>query len=443
MPTVVDRGLEGVVVGSTELSNVEGAIGRLTYRGYDIDDLAPNATFEEIAHLLLYGYLPNRHHLEELRRELAARRALPEPLVTAMQNFPKTAWPMEVLRTVVSGLGLFSPVNANGEHLSDVHTAIELIAKMPTIVAALGSHPPRTRSDRTPRPDLSQAGNFLYMRTGKVPHAIEEDALDTYFVLLADHSFNASTFAARVAASTRADMYASVTAALATLQGDLHGGAATAAFRTLSEVKTPENAEPYVRGILERGQRIMGMGHREYKVRDPRAKHLEAMAKELSEHVGASERWYETAHAIEEASRKVLQEKKPGNTIYANVDFYTAPVLADLGIPGDEFTCLFACGRIAGWTATHPRAARRQSADPAASDLRRSGGGTVRADRKAHERHDRLRLARGCSSCLRSTYAAASAFACSQGDPTTETVYDGDPASARTPSSHKVRSGCT
>jgi citrate synthase len=349
LPTVVDRGLEGVVVGSTELSNVEGAIGRLTYRGYDIDDLAPNASFEEIVHLLLYGHLPNRHHLEEIRRELAARRALPEPLVTAMQNFPKTAWPMEVLRTVTSGLGLFSPVNANGEHLSDVHTAIDLIAKMPTIVAGW-DRIRRGLDPIGPRPDLSQAGNFLYMRTGKVPHSLEEDAIDTYLVLLADHSFNASTFAARVAASTRADMYASVTAALATLQGDLHGGAATAAFRTLSEVKAPENAEPYVRGILERGQRIMGMGHREYKVRDPRAKHLEAIAKELSQHVGGEERWYETAHEIEEASRKVLQEKKPGNTIYANVDFYTAPVLADLGIPGDEFTCLFACGRIAGWT---------------------------------------------------------------------------------------------
>jgi citrate synthase len=350
LPTVVDRGLEGVVVGSTQLSNVEGAIGRLTYRGYDIDDLAPNAMFEEIVHLLLYGTLPNRHQLETLKRELSACRALPEPLLNAMQNVPKTAWPMEVLRTIVSGLGLFSPVNAQGEHVSDVHTAIELIAKMPTIVAAWD----RIRRDLepvSPRSDLSQAGNFLYMRTGKVPHAIEEDAIDTYLVLLADHSYNASTFAARVAASTRADMYASVTAALATLQGDLHGGAATAAFHTLTEVKSPENAEPYVRDILDRGKRIMGMGHREYKVRDPRARHLEAMAKELAGHVGSDERWYETAHAIEEASRKVLQEKKPGNTIYANVDFYTAPVLADLGIPGDEFTCLFACGRIAGWTA--------------------------------------------------------------------------------------------
>ncbi len=348
LPTVVDRGLEGVVVGSTELSNVEGAIGRLTYRGYDIDDLAPNATFEEIVHLLLYGTLPNRHQLDELKRELGSRRALPEPLVTAMQNFPKTAWPMEVLRTIVSGLGLFSPVNAHGEHLSDVHTAIELIAKMPTIVAAW-DRIRRGLDPIGPRAELSQAGNFLYMRTGKAPHAIEEDAIDTYFVLLADHSFNASTFAARVAASTRADIYGSVTAALATLQGDLHGGAATAAYRTLSDVKSPDNAEAYVRDILGRGQRIMGMGHREYKVRDPRAKHLEAMAKELSGHVDG-ERLYETAHAVEEASRKVLQEKKPGNTIYANVDFYTAPVLADLGIPGDEFTCLFACGRIVGWT---------------------------------------------------------------------------------------------
>lgn len=349
MSTVVDRGLEGVVVGSTALSNVEGAIGRLTYRGYDIDDLAPNATFEEIVHLLLYGTLPNRHQLEVLKRELGSSRALPEPLVNAMQNVPKTAWPMEVVRTVTSGLGLFSPVNAHGEHMSDVHTAIELIAKLPTIVAAW-DRIRRELEPIAPRPDLSQAGNFLYMRTGKVPHAVEEDAIDTYFVLLADHSFNASTFAARVAASTRADMYASVTAALATLQGDLHGGAATAAFRTLNEVKTPDNAEPYVRQLLERGQRVMGMGHREYKVRDPRARHLEAMAQALDSHV-EGERWYDTARAVEDASRKVLQEKKPGNTIYANVDFYTAPVLADLGIPGDEFTCLFACGRIAGWTA--------------------------------------------------------------------------------------------
>ena len=347
MSTVVDRGLEGVVVGTTHLSNVEGAIGRLTYRGYDIDDLAPSATFEEIVHLLLYGHLPNRAELETLKRELGAQRSLPEPLLSAMQNVPKTAWPMDVLRTIVSGLALFSPVDARGEHVSDVHTAIELIAKMPTIVAAW-DRVRRGLDPIEPRADLSQAANFLYMRSGKMSNGVEADALDTYFVLLADHSYNASTFSARVTASTRADLYASITAALATLQGDLHGGAATAAFRAISEVGSPENAEAYVRDTLSRGQRIMGMGHREYKVRDPRARHLEAMAKKLSEQ--ASSRWYEIAHRMEEASRKVLQEKKPDNTIYANVDFYTAPVLADLGVPGDEFTCLFACGRIAGWT---------------------------------------------------------------------------------------------
>jgi citrate synthase len=346
---VVDPGLEGVVVGHTQLSNVEGTIGRLTYRGFDIDDLASNATFEEVAHLLLAGHLPSRTELDSLRSELASQRALPEPLLAAMQNVPKTAWPMDVLRTIVSGLALFSPIASNGEHHSDVHVAIALVAKFPTIVAAW-DRIRRGLDPIAPRNDLSQAANFLYMRSGKVPSTIESLALDTYLVLLADHSYNASTFSARVTASTRADIYAAVTAALATLQGDLHGGAASASYSTLVAVGRPEKAEAYVRAALERKERIMGMGHREYKVRDPRAKHLEAMAKRLAEHIGDSH-WYETASALENASRKVLQENKPDNTIYANVDFYTAPVLADLGVPGDEFTCLFACGRIAGWTA--------------------------------------------------------------------------------------------
>jgi len=346
---VVDRGLEGVVVGTTVLSNVEGKIGRLTYRGYDIDDLAPNVCFEEVVHLLLFGRLPTREELDGLRRELGSRRMLPEPLVNAMQRVPKTAWPMDVLRTITSGLALFSPVNPHGEHVSDVHTAIELIAKMTTILAAW-DRIRRGLDPIEPRTDLSQAANFLYMRTGKLPNKIEEDALDTYFVLLADHSFNASTFAARVTASTRADIYAAITSALATLEGDLHGGAASAVYRTLVEVGSPERAEPYVREVLARGERIMGMGHREYKVRDPRAKHLEAMAKKLSEYRG-DQRWYAIARALEDASNKVLRETKPDKNIYANVDFYTAPVLADLDIPGDEFTCLFACGRVAGWSA--------------------------------------------------------------------------------------------
>ena len=347
--TVVDRGLEGVVVGSTVLSNVEGQIGRLTYRGYDIDDLAPNASFEEVAHLLLYGHLPTADEFKTFKHELATRRSLPEPLVAAMQNVPKTAWPMDVLRTVVSGLALFVPVNNKGEHVSDVHSAIELIAKMTTILAAW-DRIRRGLDPIEPRADLSHAANFLYMRTGKVPSDTEVDAIDTYLVLLADHSYNASTFSARVTASTRADIYAGVTAAIATLTGDLHGGAASASYNNMVAIGSPEKAEKFVHDELAKGNRIMGMGHREYRVRDPRAKHLEAIAKELSEHLGNT-KWYAIARELENQSQRILAEEKPDRKIYANVDFYTAPVLADLGIPGDEFTCLFACGRVAGWSA--------------------------------------------------------------------------------------------
>jgi citrate synthase len=345
---VVDRGLEGVVVGSTLLSNVEGKEGRLTYRGYDIDDLAPNACFEEVVHLLLYGNLPSAHQLGELRKELGARRMLPEPLINAMERVPKDAWPMDVLRTVVSGLATFVPVDGHGAHVSDVHTAIELIAKVPTIVA-MWDRIRRGLEPIEPRHDLSQAANFLYMCRGNEPAAAAEDAMDTYLVLLADHSFNASTFSARVTASTKADLYAAITAAIATLEGEAHGGAASAVGRILLEVGKPERADAYVREVLARGERIMGMGHREYKVRDPRAKHLEAVAKKLAEM--DDPKWYRIARALEDASNLVLREKKPDKSIYANVDFYTAPLFYSLGFPGDEFTPIFACGRIAGWTA--------------------------------------------------------------------------------------------
>ena len=346
--TVVDPGLEGVVVGHTDLSNVEGELGRLTYRGYDIHDLATNATFEEVAHLMLFGHLPSVLELRSFEKEIATHRMLPEPLLGAMHLIPKTAWPMDVLRTMVSGLALFCPADRRGEHVSDAHTAIEFLAKLPTIVAAWD----RIRRDLEPiepRHDLSAAANFLYMRTGVVPKPVEEQALDTYFVLLADHSYNASTFSARVTASTRADMYAAVTAAIATLEGDLHGGAPSKVMNMLVAIGKPERALTYVRELLARGERIMGMGHREYKVRDPRAAHLETMAKELG--AASDSKWYTLARALEDASNIVLQEQKPGKRIYANVEFYTAPTLFSLGIPGDEFTCMFACGRIAGWTA--------------------------------------------------------------------------------------------
>jgi citrate synthase len=347
--TVVDRGLEGVVVGSTELSNVEGIEGRLTYRGYDIHDLAPNASFEEVVYLLLFGQLPNRHQLDDLKARMAANRMLAQPLLDWMGLVPKTAWPMDVLRTAVSGLALYTPYEAaDGWHPSDARTAIMLISKTPIIVAAW-DRIRRGLQPIEPRRDLSTAGNFLYMRTGEFPIHEAEQALDTYLVLLADHSYNASTFSARVTASTRADMYAAATAALATLEGDLHGGAPGKVMAMLQEIGKPERAEAYVRELLARGEKIMGMGHREYKIRDPRAQHLEEMAKALGK--ASDQKWYELARALEDAANKVLQEVKPGKRIYANVEFYTAPTLYSLGIPADEFTCMFACGRMAGWTA--------------------------------------------------------------------------------------------
>lgn len=347
--TVVDRGLEGVVVGATELSNVEGALGRLTYRGYDIADLAANATFEEVCYLLLFGQLPNAYQLADLGVRVAANRALPEPILEWLEATPKGAWPMDVLRTTISALAMFAPHREHdGAHPSNPRSAIHLIAKTPTIVAAWdrirrGLHP------IAPLPSLSVAANFLYMRTGKMPIPEAERALDAYLVLLADHSYNASTFAARVTASTRADIFAGATSAVAALEGDLHGGAPGNVMKMILEIGEPARADGYVRALVARGERIMGMGHREYKVRDPRASHLQEMARTLG--AAFDPRWYAIAPALEDAANAVLHEAKPGRPIHANVEFYTAPMLYSLGIPPDEFTCLFACARMAGWTA--------------------------------------------------------------------------------------------
>lgn len=344
----MDRGLEGVVVGATGLSHVDGAAGRLTYRGFDIDDLAQHATFEEVCHLLLFGTLPTASQLEDLTVRIAANRALPAPLLEWLGTLPRDAWPMDVLRTAVSALAVFSPHAGDGAHASNPRAAIHLIAKAPTIVAAW-NRIRRGLRPLEPLPNLSTAANSLYMRTGREPSPEAERALDVYLVLLADHSYNASTFAARVTASTRADIFAAATSALAALDGDLHGGAPAKVMRALDEIGQPEAAAAYVRAALQRGERIMGMGHREYRVRDPRARHLEASARALGE-VG-DRRWYAIARAFEDAASQALDARKPGKPICANVEFYTAPTLFALGIPADEFTCTFACARMAGWTA--------------------------------------------------------------------------------------------
>ncbi len=348
MSTVVNPGLEGVVVGETVLSNVEGEAGRLTYRGYDIHDLAEHASFEEVAHLLLFGQLPTHQELIDLNARLAAHRVLPAGLLAMLHALPRDAWPMDVLRTSVSAISQFIPHRPDGSHETSVETAIDLIAKFPTIVAAW-DRMRRNLEPIAPDPKLDTAANFLFMRTGELAIPEAEKALDTYLVLLADHSFNASTFSARVTASTGADIYCAVTSAVSTLAGDLHGGAPSKVMVHLEEIGLPEKAEAYVRDLIARHEKIMGMGHREYKIRDPRAAQLEQMAKNLT--LKSHTKWYLIARALEDAADKVLREEKPGKRIYANVEFYTAPTLSSLGIPSDEFTCMFACGRIAGWTA--------------------------------------------------------------------------------------------
>jgi citrate synthase len=343
---VVDRGLEGVVVGETVLSNVEGQVGRLTFRGYDIDELASKSSYEEVVHLLFYGALPTQSELQKLQATLAAKRALPESTIAILRAIPKTAWPMDVLRTATSSLAHVLPHKPSGQHTSDIDAALGLVAKISTIVATW-DRLRRGLEPIAPHATLPTAANFLYMKTGSEPSAGDAKALDQYYVLLADHGYNASTYSARVTASTNADLYCAITSALATLTGELHGGAPSQVQDTLEKVGAPEKAEQFVRDLLHNKGRLMGMGHREYKVRDPRAKHLEETAKRLNNGAGN----YALARALEDAWNKVLAEEKPQARIFANVDFYTAPALGALGITNDEYTCLFACSRIAGWSA--------------------------------------------------------------------------------------------
>jgi len=345
----VNPGLEGVVVGSTAISLVAGEEGRLTYRGYDIADLAANASFEEVAYLLWHGRLPTAAELDEQCKAMAAARELPKPVIDMMRAIPRDAWPMDVLRTIVSSIALHVPHKLDGTHVSDVGTAIRLVSVTTTAVAAWERFR-RGQEPIAPRADLSHAANFLYMKNGEPPSQTAARALDTYFVLLADHGFNASTFAARVTTSTWSDMYAAATTAIATLEGDLHGGAPGKVMKMILDIGSPDKAESYVRAIVDKGGRVMGIGHREYKVRDPRAAPLEAMARDLGKSSGQPQ-WYEVARALEDLAVRVLNEKKPGRRLYANVEFYTAPTLYALGIEPDTFTCMFACSRMAGWTA--------------------------------------------------------------------------------------------
>ncbi len=341
--TLTAKGLEGVVATVSSICYIDGDRGILAYRGIDIHDLAENSTFEEVCYLLWYGKLPTRRELEELRGALAEARKLDPAILTLLRQFPRTALPMDVLRTAVSALGMYDPDFRLNDQAANLRKSIRLTSQIAMIVAAYD----RIRKGRPvaePDRNLSHAANFLLMLNGEPPSKTAERALDVALILHADHELNASTFAARVTAATLSDMHSAITSGIGALKGPLHGGANEAVFRMLEEIdRTGADPVEYVRNLLAQKKKISGFGHRVYHTEDPRATHLRQMARELGETSG-QEKWYEMSRRIEEFMKA---EKK----LNANVDFYSASTYHILGLDVDLFTPVFAVSRISGWTA--------------------------------------------------------------------------------------------
>ncbi|MFI5345695.1 MAG: citrate synthase [Elusimicrobiota bacterium] len=345
----VKAGLEGVVATQTKLSMVDGQNGVLIIAGYPIEEFAGKVSIEEAAMLLWTGNLPSKEEKQGIQTELAGYRALrPETLeiIKTARNAP----PIDALRMACATLSLDVSNPNDISPAGDLALAKRLLSRFPTVIAAHS----RLRSGLdpiAPRMDLSLAANFLYMTFGVEPDPMAAKALETYWVTVSDHGMNASTFAARVIASTRSDMVSAVTGAVGALKGPLHGGAPGPVLDMLVDIKTAGKAEAWLRNEIKEGRRIMGFGHRVYKVRDPRA---EVLAKTAQEMAGAhlqNAKLYDLARAVEKTAVKVLEELKPGRNLKTNVEFYTALVLQSIGLQPDQFVSMFACGRVAGWCA--------------------------------------------------------------------------------------------
>jgi citrate synthase len=348
-------GLEGIIGAQTAISHVDGANGRLIYQGYVIADLAEEMSFEEVAFLLWNGHLPNRAELDAVSSELAANRELTQAAITALDGLPKSTDPMDVLRSMVSVQGVEHRLAKPTQAL-----AVHATASFPTILASFyrrqhGLEPVE------PRPDLGHAANYLWMMNGREASPESVRALNTYLVLLADHGMNASTFTARVIASTESDLISCLVGAIGALKGPAHGGAPSAVIEQLEQIGTAENAEPWMRNARKRGVRFMGFGHRVYRVYDPRAKILKAMCERMNP------RFYALASAVEETALTILHEEHPERPQSTNVEFYSAGVLQAIGLPKEYFTPTFAASRVAGWSAhvleqaAHNRIIRPQS----------------------------------------------------------------------------------
>ncbi|MGB8343653.1 MAG: citrate synthase [Ktedonobacteraceae bacterium] len=336
------EGLQDVVATHSQICDIDGTLGKLTYYGVDIHDLARFSSFEETAYLLWHGTLPTHAQLDELKAQLQSHRTIPERVIEIMRMLPTSTPPMDVLRTTVSLLSSFDSNIADRSPEANQQRAVRLTAMLTTIVAAW-EQLRNGREPVAPLADGDHATNFLYMLQGEMPDTYSAHVMDVALILHADHELNASTFAARVTAGTLAHMYAAITSAIGTLSGPLHGGANEQVMRMLQRIGSIENAGPYIRGALERHDRIMGFGHRVYHTEDPRASHLRAMSEELGKRAGDT-RWYEMSRIVEE---NVMEQKG----LYCNVDFYSASVYYTLGIPVDLDTLVFASSRIAGWSA--------------------------------------------------------------------------------------------
>jgi len=345
------RGLDGVVASQTRLSHVDGQNGVLIIGGYELKQLAGRVSFEQASHLLWTGRVPRPAEAEALSREIAALRSIPDATMMVVREAAKRgAPPIDALRMACSTLSLDVGNPNDISRDADLSMAKMLVARFPTIVAA---HT-RASAGQEPiasRPDLSLAANFLYMVNGKEPDPIAARALDAYWVTVIDHGMNASTFTARVIASTRSDMVSAVTGAIGALKGPLHGGAPGPVLDMLMDIGSTENAEGWVRRELAAGRRIMGFGHRIYKVRDPRAEVLGNVAEEMAGAVLHDRKLFDLAREVEKTVLRVLDEVKPGRNLKTNVEFYTALVLQSIGLPPAMFVAMFACGRCAGWCA--------------------------------------------------------------------------------------------
>ena len=338
---VIAKGLEGIVANSTSLSDVLGQEGILIYAGYDINEIAGNASFEETIHLLWHGELPNSAQLDSLCKKLRTSRELPQQVIDFLRNAPKNAGPMDVIRTAVSMLGLYDTSPKDESPEANYTRSISITAKIPVITAYF--HRARNGLDLPPiRTDLGEAAHFLYLVNGTEPTAEAARTLDVAYVLHADHGMNASTFSARVTIATLSDMYSAITSAIGTLKGPLHGGANEGVIHMLQEIGSEDKVDAWVEEKLEQKKKIMGIGHRVYKVLDPRAPHLREMAILLSNQLGEP-KWIRMSERI----ASIMKERKGLN---ANVDFYSATVYYSMGIPTDLFTPIFAIARTAGWT---------------------------------------------------------------------------------------------